>query len=436
MPGTGAFRVSSRIISPRSEAGCYIGIRREGMRCEGLVADAGAKGRAVLLWLYATGFGGLLLKGRVLVTGGAGFIGSRLVCRLLDEGQEITIFDNLSPQIHGNGATLKPELAARVRFVRADVRDENAWKDALDGVEVVVHLAAETGTGQSMYRTRHYADVNISGTSTLVEVLLTGKYPVRTLVVASSRAVYGEGAYTCNEHGIVYPEARTISEMKTGQFDPRCPLCNHPAAMVPTAEDAPLRPMSFYALTKQVQEQIALMYADTLGMNAFILRYQNVFGPGQSLKNPYTGILAIFSNRARVNQPIYLFEDGKESRDFVYVDDVVEATMRCISAPPQRPIALNVGTGRAISVSTVVDHIIQYFGSASQVTINGAFRIGDIRHNCADVTRLRASLDYIPTTTFEEGIQRFLTWAEAQTPEEQSYENSLREIRQMGLMHE
>ena len=373
---------------------------------------------------------------RVLVTGGAGFIGSRLARRLLKEGYEVTILDNLSCQIHGDRTEPDSDLVKHTRFVRGDVRDEDAWRDALEGADIVIHLAAETGTGQSMYRTRHYSDVNVGGTSTLAEVLLGVKHSVRTLIVASSRAVYGEGAYSCEEHGLVYPEPRTVSDMKNGQFEPKCPGCNLPASMVPTAEDAPLRPMSFYALTKQMQEQITLMYADTLGINAFMLRYQNVYGPGQSLKNPYTGILAIFSNQARLNQPIYIFEDGRESRDFVYIDDVVEATMRCVFAPRQCPIALNVGTSRPISVSAVVDHIVRYFKSASEVSINGAFRVGDIRHNCADIARLEAELNFAPRTKFEDGIQRFLAWTESQVPEKRSYERSLAEIRQLGLMHE
>lgn len=375
------------------------------------------------------------MRARVLVTGGAGFIGSRLTRRLLREGYEVTILDNLSRQIHGDRAEPDSDLLTDARFVRGDVRDEDAWKGALHGAEVVIHLAAETGTGQSMYQTRHYSDVNVGGTATLVELLLSGKYPVRNLIVASSRAVYGEGSYRCDEHGLVYPQARKISDMKSGQFEPKCPVCNLSGCTLPTAEDAPFRPISFYALSKQVQEQLTLMYAETLGINAFALRYQNVYGPGQSLKNPYTGILAIFSNQARLNQPIYVFEDGNESRDFVYIDDVVEATMRCVLAPRQSPIAVNVGTGRGISVSAVVDHIARYFKSSSDVRVNGAFRVGDIRHNSADVARLRATLGFVPATTFEEGIGQFLAWAESQAAEGQLYENSLGEIRHLGLMH-
>jgi dTDP-L-rhamnose 4-epimerase len=205
--------------------------------------------------------------------------------------------------------------------------------------------------------------------------------------------------------------------------------------MVPTPETAPLRPSSLYGLTKQVQEQMVLMYASTLGINGFALRYQNVYGPGQSLKNSYTGILAIFANQARVNGPIYIFEDGQETRDFVYVEDVVEATLRCIEAPTQKPLALNVGTGIPVPVTDVVNRTIAYFSSSSKVTITGGFRQGDIRHNCASVEQLRATLGFVPACRFENGLRHFLAWVGDQPPEDHNYEQSLVEMRKMRLMH-
>lgn len=205
--------------------------------------------------------------------------------------------------------------------------------------------------------------------------------------------------------------------------------------MVATTEEAPFHPSSLYGLTKQVQEQMVLMYAAALGINGFALRYQNVYGPGQSLKNPYTGILAIFSNQARANEPIYIFEDGRESRDFVYVDDVVEATLRCVQAPAQKPVALNVGTGISVAVAEVVRQVVSYFSSTSEVTVTGAFRKGDIRHNCASVERLRATLAFAPSCRFEDGLQQFLAWTESQPLEVKNYERSLAEMRKIGLMH-
>lgn len=375
------------------------------------------------------------MKDRVLITGGAGFIGTRVARRLLSSGYEVSILDNFNPQIHGNDSELSADLRDSVQLFRGDVRDVSLCEKALKAQDVLIHLAAETGTGQSMYRVRHYTDVNIGATSNLMELLLTNKYPVRKLLVASSRAIYGEGAAQCHEHGVVYPGARSNQDMKAGDFEPKCPSCGEATTLVATAEEAPFRPSSLYGLTKQVQEQMVLMYAATLGINGFALRYQNVYGPGQSLNNPYTGILAIFSNQARTNRPIYIFEDGKESRDFVYVDDAVEASVRCVEAPAQKPIALNVGTGVAITVAEVVTRIVTYFSSSSEVTVTGAFREGDIRHNSASVDRLHATLGFVPGWRFEEGLKEFLVWAENQRVDSKNYEQSLAEMRTMGLMH-
>jgi dTDP-L-rhamnose 4-epimerase len=371
----------------------------------------------------------------VLITGGAGFIGSRVARSLLSRGYEISILDNFSPQIHGDREGLPADLAGSVQLFRGDICDKELCECALDGQNVVVHLAAETGTGQSMYRIRHYSDVNVGGTANLMELLLTGRHPVKGVVVASSRAVYGEGAARCSEHGAVFPRSRTKAEMQAGDFEPKCPQCGTSTSTVPTTEEAPFQPSSFYGLTKQIQEQMVLMYAATLGINGFALRYQNVYGPGQSLKNPYTGILAIFSNQARANEPIYIFEDGKESRDFVFIDDVVEVTVRCVEAPALEPQALNVGTGRAVAVCDVVRQLTNYFSSNSPVLITGTFREGDIRHNCADIDKLRATLGYVPERQFEDGIQEFLMWVSGQQVEERQYERSLTEMRARGLMH-
>lgn len=375
------------------------------------------------------------MKDRVLLTGGAGFIGTHLARKLIGTDQEVSILDNFSPQIHGDNASLPPDLVGHVRLFRGDIRDAAICRKSLEGQTVLVHLAAETGTGQSMYNVRHYTDVNIGGTSNLMELLLTGKFPVHSIIVASSRAVYGEGAGQCPAHRIVYPNARSKEDMDSGNFEPKCPLCAQPTTALPTAEDAPLHPSSVYGITKQVQEQLVLMYANALGINGFALRYQNVYGPGQSLKNPYCGILTIFSNQARANRPIYVFEDGLESRDFVHVDDVVNMTLRCMQAEPQRPVALNVGTGVPVTVSEVVKHTLEYFSSTSEVTVTGAFREGDIRHNIADLNRLRTILGVVPGTDFQTGIRDFLAWSTTQQLHESNYEQSLVEMRQAGLMH-
>ena len=214
------------------------------------------------------------MRQRVLITGGAGFIGTHLSRRLLHLGYQLTVLDNFSPQIHGDKTEIATDLRGRIRVVHGDVRSEQDSKQALLGNDVVVHLAAETGTGQSMYQVRHYTDVNISGTSCLIELLLSGQYAVSSLIVASSRAVYGEGAYRCVEHGLVYPGSRSVENMESGEFEPKCPVCLLPCYMTPTPESAPFNPTSLYGLTKQVQEQMVLMYARTLKINGFALRYR------------------------------------------------------------------------------------------------------------------------------------------------------------------
>jgi dTDP-L-rhamnose 4-epimerase len=375
-------------------------------------------------------------KVKILITGGAGFIGTHLAKKLIKEGYEVTIFDSFSPQIHGNKQTIADELQKKVKLVVGDVRDKAVFYSALNGQDVVVHLAAETGTGQSMYEVERYEDVNIKGTSILIDYLVNNKASrVKKIVIASSRAVYGEGKYHCQKCGTVYPSMRLRKDMQAGHFEPFCPICGSVSESLPTDEESAIHPSSFYGLTKQVQEQMVLMFAKTLGISAFALRYQNVYGPGQSLKNPYTGILAIFSNQARANQPIYIFEDGNESRDFIYIDDVVEATHRCIHPDAVGVESLNIGSGQKTTVSEVVREVVEFFDSTSPVSISGAFREGDIRHNTADLTKVRQVLEFEPQWKFREGVRHFLSWAVSQEASANKYEESLKEMLKRGLMH-
>lgn len=372
----------------------------------------------------------------ILITGGAGFIGLRTCRALLAQGARVRILDNFSPQIHG-AQEFPEDLAGDVELIRADVRNRDAMTLALAGVDTVVHLAAETGTGQSMYEIDRYFSVNVQGTATLLDLLQNDACgaDVRSIVVASSRATYGEGAYHCQSHGLVYPEQRERKHMSAGQFEPLCPHCQAPLKLAATTERAPFKPMSMYGLTKQVQEQAVLMFAGTRGINGFGLRYQNVYGPGQSLKNPYTGILAVFSNLARQNQAIEIYEDGLESRDFVYIDDVVEATVRSINYTDGFVGALNVGSGEATSVMSVAQGIKSYFRSDSTIEVTGAFRVGDIRHNIADVSQLKEVLGFLPGVPFKQGLASFLGWAAGQAPEDKAaYLRSVSELAGRGLM--
>lgn len=378
---------------------------------------------------------------RVLVTGGVGFIGLNLAIKLIDHDIEVVLLDNLSSQIHGEIPEVADSILLKkgVIFLRGDVRVKEDLCRALNGVDTVIHLAAETGTGQSMYEISHYFDVNVQGTANLLDVLQNQTYgnTVRSLIVASSRAIYGEGSYECSDHGLVFPGSRNNGRMSVGDFAIYCPECGQVVSPVDTDETAPFQPMSIYGLTKQVQEQAVLMHARTNGLNAFGLRYQNVYGPGQSLKNPYTGILAVFSNLARQGHPIDIYEDGLESRDFVYIDDVVEATMRAVSHDGAFVGALNVGTGEAVPVINVAREINSYFGNKSEIRVSGAYRLGDIRHNRAATRRLESVLNYKPSVCFRDGLHKFLAWVETQPLEDKAaYKKSVSELREHGLMRQ
>ncbi|MES2579473.1 MAG: SDR family NAD(P)-dependent oxidoreductase [Pseudomonadota bacterium] len=373
----------------------------------------------------------------ILITGGAGFIGQHLTRKLLSEGHSIRILDSFHPQIHGVDGDISVDIKSQVDLVRADIRDRDALINAVSGIDTIVHLAAETGTGQSMYEIERYFSVNVQGTAILLDVL--GNEPnakgVTNIVVASSRAIYGEGTYQCATHGKVYPEARSNIDMAAGKLEPICPKCALSVDMLSTEEDAPFKPMSMYGLTKQVQEQAVLLFARVKGINAFALRYQNVYGAGQSLKNPYTGILAVFSNLARQGQRIDVYEDGLESRDFVYVSDVVEATTRAIQYNEKFIGALNVGGGEAVSVAEVAAQVNQYFGGHSEIQLSGAFRVGDIRHNLAALDNVNKILGFKPQLSFSKGLKLFLDWAEAQPVEDKNaYTKSVMELSERSLM--
>lgn len=371
----------------------------------------------------------------ILITGGAGFIGSRLALKLAAAGHTVTVLDTLSPQIHGPDATFSPALAAAAKCVQGSVCDKTLLAGLLGTQEVIVHLAAETGTGQSMYAVEHYSQVNLQGTAVLLDLIVNQRPAnLRKLVVASSRATYGEGAYYCEQHGLVYPAARSAAALQAGQFEPTCPHCGQPVQVRPTPESAPFAPSSFYGLTKQVQEQMVLLFAATLGIDGIALRYQNVYGPGQSLNNPYTGILAVFSNLARQGKAINIFEDGEESRDFVFVDDVVNATFACLQPSARGVQALNVGSGVRTSVMQVAQAVVSYLKADVPVQVSGAFRLGDIRHNVADLTQLEQLTGFKPQVPFTTGLHQFLDWALSQQADGGGYERSLAELRERGLM--
>jgi len=374
---------------------------------------------------------------RILVTGGAGFIGSRLCLALHQRGHEVTVLDNLSVQVHGEApeqSEVFRELVERTRFERGSVTDKDALVRVLPGQDVVVHLAAETGTGQSMYQIEHYSAVNIGGTALLLDMLVNGDFPVRRVVVASSRAIYGEGRYRTADGRYVYPSHRCSEDMLSGDFDVNVAGEPGPLELVATDEESKVHPSSVYGITKQVQEQLVMTVCPSRDIEGVALRYQNVYGPGQSLTNPYTGILSIFSNQLMDEKPINIFEDGLESRDFVFVDDVVQATVLAIEHPAAANQVFNVGTGTPVSVMTVAETLSRLLECEVPITVTGNFRVGDIRHNYASTEKIRSLLGFEPAYEFERGIAEFAAWACATGPQSSGYEASLDEMRRKGLM--
>lgn len=373
----------------------------------------------------------------ILITGGAGFIGSNLALRLVEEGHSVTVLDNLSPQIHGSeperSSPLYLSIRDKVRFVRGSVVDESVWAECLPGQDAIVHLAAETGTGQSMYEIRRYVDVNVGGTALMLDWLAREKHQVKRVVVASSRAIYGEGKYVDDEGNVVYPGARKADDMQAGHFEPLCARTGRPLKLVPTDEESKIHPSSVYGITKQNQEQMVMTVCPSLGLEGVALRYQNVYGPGQSLKNPYTGILSIFSTRALNGNPIQIFEDGRESRDFVFIDDIVEATRLALTMPAAANQVFGIGSGVATDVLTVAHTLTDAYKKDVPVTVTGAFRVGDIRHNVADLTKARELLGFEPQVDFKRGIGLFTEWVLSQEVEEDNYDRSIREMKEKGL---
>lgn len=374
---------------------------------------------------------------KILITGGAGFIGSNLALSLIEKGYVITVLDNLSEQIHGinpeQSSPLYLSIKEKVNFIHGTVTSRADWEKAIADNEVIVHLAAETGTGQSMYQVSHYVNVNISGTALMLDILANTKTAVQKVVVASSRAIYGEGKYMSAELGAVYPAHRLADDMNKGQFEVTYPGVSGALQLVGTDEASTIHPSSVYGITKYNQEQMVMTVCPTLGIAPVAFRYQNVYGPGQSLSNPYTGILSIFSTLIKNKKPINIFEDGKESRDFVFIDDVVTATILGIENAGADGQVFNVGTGVAIPVMQVASLLVNHYGIEVPLQITGNYRLGDIRHNFADLSKIQRLLGFTPAFSFEEGLRRFTDWVNQQEVQASKYEESINEMKAKGL---
>jgi dTDP-L-rhamnose 4-epimerase len=373
----------------------------------------------------------------ILITGGAGFIGSNLALKLIKRGYKVTVLDNLSQQIHGDNPILTSPLFQSIKdkviFIEGTVTLKRDGEKAINGQDVIVHFAAETGTGQSMYEIQKYVDVNINGTAIMLDILANQQHSVKKVVVASSRSIYGEGKYKSIENGIVYPKHRTAFYMDAGDYEVKYPGCKQALELIATDEESKIHPSSVYGITKQNQEQMIMTVCPTLGIAPVAFRYQNVYGPGQSLKNPYTGILSIFSTQIKNGNPINVFEDGKETRDFVYIDDVVSATIMGIEKFEANNELFNVGSGVSTSVLAVAEELVKNYKRNVPINITGNYRLGDIRHNFADLTKIRKILEFEPEVSFEQGIRKFTEWVNTQDVENDNYARSIEEMKSRGL---
>jgi len=350
---------------------------------------------------------------KILVTGGAGFIGSFLVDKLLDIGHDVRILDNLEPQVHPNG---KPPdyLNKKAEFVKADMTDYKTVEEAVKDVEVVFHEAALVGVGQSMYQVRRYVNANVLGTANLMDVLVNKEHDVKKVIVASSMSTYGEGAYECKACGNVSPKIRPEKQMKNRDWEIHCPKCGKVLLPKSTPEDKKQEINSIYALTKKDQEDMVINIGRTYGLPCVALRYFNVFGPRQALSNPYTGVVAIFLSRIKNRRPPVIFEDGMQSRDFICVHDIVQANILAMKSKSADYEIFNVGRGMQTTIKEVAESIAKLNNLNINPKITGEFRKGDVRHCFADITKIKSKLGFEPEVSFEKGMLELMEWSKSQ----------------------
>jgi dTDP-L-rhamnose 4-epimerase len=370
----------------------------------------------------------------VLVTGGAGYIGSHLVDRLVRDGYAVTVLDNLEPQVHRSG-TWPSYANPLARYVRGDVRDRSVFEPLVVESDAVVHFGAAVSVGQSMYQVDRYVDVNTRGTALLLDILVNSKHDVQKVLVASSIGVYGEGAYRCGRCGPVAPGIRSAAQLAERDWEQRCPQCGARVESVPTPEDKPLYRDNIYSMTKYHQEEMVLLIGRTYGIPAVAPRFFNVYGPRQSLSNPYAGVAAIWLSRLLNGKPPVVFEDGGQLRDFVSIHDVVDCLMLMLERPGADYLPVNVGSGETVTILDIARLLARILDSSiePQVTLQG--RRFDIRHNTADITRARDTLGFAPKVSLEQGFTELVEWART-TPDVavDFFDRALQELEDKGLL--
>jgi dTDP-L-rhamnose 4-epimerase len=366
---------------------------------------------------------------RALVTGGAGLIGSHVTDLLLREGWKVRVLDNLEPNTHRRG---KPAwINQEAEFIAGDLRDLDTITAVLDKIDIVFHQAAYGGY---MPEIAKYVDVNSLGTAQMLEVIREKKLPIKKFVVASSQAVYSEGAGECPNHGLVFPPVRPVEQLRKGDWQVHCPICGAITKSVPTPENAPVGGETVYGLTKGDQERLVLLWGKQIGIPTVALRYSCTYGPRQSIFNPYTGVIAIFCTRLLNNLPPVLYEDGEQTRDFSFVEDIAWANLLAAETDKLDGLASNVGSGRGVTIREVAKQVSNSLKIDIEPEMNGEFRPGEMRHLTSDTTRVRAA-GYEPHVDLAEGIRRYIDWIRTQSDIRDYFSEAAKILRSKGIVH-
>jgi dTDP-L-rhamnose 4-epimerase len=364
-----------------------------------------------------------------LVTGGAGLIGSHVADLLVREGWRVRILDNLEPNTHRRGKP--PWINRDAEFVHGDLRDRVTIENALSDIDIVFHQAAYGGYMPEMAK---YVQVNSFGTAQILEVIREKNFPIKKVIVASSQAVYSEGAGECPKHGLVFPKVRPVEQLQRGDWSVHCPICNQPTTSVPTPEGAPVGGETVYGLTKVDQEKLVLLWGKQVGIPAVALRYSCTYGPRQSIFNPYTGVIAIFCTRLLNNLSPVLYEDGEQTRDFSFVEDIARANLLAATTDALDGRPVNVGSGEGVTVRAIAQRISDALGIRIAPEINGEFRPGEMRHLISGTDTIRAA-GYVPQVGLAEGIDRYLDWIRSQSDVRDYFSEASEMLRNKGIVH-
>ena len=373
------------------------------------------------------------MKQKILVTGGAGFIGSHIIDQLLEKGHQVVVLDNLDSQVH-EGSKIPDYLSKNLEFLKGDVTNKEEFDNALQDIDVVYHEASAVGVGQSMYKISHYMNANCMGTANLLDHLANKNHNIKKVIVAASMSSYGEGLYKCEKCGNVRPSLRSENDVNSGQWEPLCPYCKSQIKPVAITETAKQNCNSIYAIGKKVQEDMVLNVGQTYGIPSVVLRYFNVYGPRQSLSNPYTGVAAIFMSRIKAGNRPVVYEDGLQTRDFVSVHDIAKANVMAMEQKSANYQRFNVGSGIPLTIKSISETLAKLYGKEEIVPdVQNKFRKGDVRHCYADIRKIKSLLNWKPSITFEEGMKEYIEWSKKQESVDM-FEKAAQELKEKRLI--